>query len=194
MANALRVCKFQATQAAKKASEAANPPAANDLRCQIPPQSISIAGAVSIQQELRCNYKCWPRRRMFIDKPCACRLRILQVAFKSMSKKVLYRKGVKEKRPTRLWFKWHYQVFLFLKLQIKQEQHALRGQDLFTGVIPMLESCKLLAQRVADGGASGWGSCVQDCIMSHEVQLVKKGFIQTPESQVCDKLYLTLII
>jgi len=77
---------------------------------------------------------------------------MLQAAYNSMSKKVLYRKGVKAKRPTGLWFKWHYQVFLFLKLQIKQEQRALRGQDLFTGIIPQLQPRKLLAQQVANGG------------------------------------------
>jgi len=104
---------------------------------------------------------------MFVDKPCSSGLGILQAAFKSMSKKVLYRKGVQEKRPTGLWFKWHYQVFLFLKLQIKQEQHALRGQDLFTGITPQLQPRKLLAQQVADGG--GWGSPVRDRITPHDV-------------------------
>jgi len=115
---------------------------------------------------------------MLVDKSCSRRLSILQAAFKSMSKKVLYRKGVKKQRPTGLWFKWHYQVFLFLKLQIKQEQRALRGQDLFTGIIPPLQSCKLLAQQVADG--RGCGSRVRDRIMSYEVQWIKKQFIPTP--------------
>ena len=109
---------------------------------------------------------------MFVDKPCPRRLRILQVPYKIMNKKVLYRKGLKEKRPTGLFFKWHYQVFLFLKLQIKQEQSALRGPDLFTGIITPLIPRKKLARRVPEGG--GWGSRVQERILSYEVLLGEK--------------------
>jgi len=146
-ANALRVRQFRERQAAKKAIhwQVLNSTAADILRGPIPLESPGTPTPVSIDHELHCDYKCWPRRRMFVHKPCSSRLRILQAAFKSMSKKVLYRKGVQEKRPTGLWFKWHYQVFLFLKLQIKKEHCALRGQDLFTGITPRLQSRKLLA-------------------------------------------------
>ena len=115
---------------------------------------------------------------MFIDKPCHRRLRILQAAYKAMNKKVLYRKGQQLKRPTGLFFKWHYQVFLFLKLQIKQERKALSGPDIFTGITTPLIPRMELARTVAAGG--GWGSRVQKRIMSHEVLWVKRRYIPEP--------------
>jgi len=84
--------------------------------------------------------------------PSPIRLRILKSALKAIFKLVKSR-GSKPK-VLGLHYDWHYHVYLFLKLQVKQEQRALKGPDLFTGEVPVLEFRKVLVHKVADG--VGW--------------------------------------
>jgi len=80
-----------------------------------------------------------------------------------------------ENRPTGLWFKYHYQVYLFLKFELQNEGEALKGPDLFTECARSLVSHKGLAQKVVDGG--GWGQRVRRRIMRDEAPWVKKHVI-----------------
>ena len=77
---------------------------------------------------------------------------------------------------TGLDYDWHYRVYLFLELQVQQERKALKGPDLFTGVVLVLELRKVLAKKVADGG--GWGKRIRDRILRLEVFWVKKRYIE----------------
>ena len=120
-----------------------------------------------VDNALQLDLKSWPRRCMFTNKACSRRLSILKSAYDAIRRKVSVRKGKTEHRPTGLWFKYHYQVYLFLKLQLQNEGKALKRPDLFTGVARSLVSCKGLAQKVVDGG--GWGQKVRTRIMNHEV-------------------------
>jgi len=95
-----------------------------------------------------------------------------------MQRKGCTRKGKIENRPTGLWFKYHYQVYLFLKLQLQNEGKVLKGPDLFTGVTRSLVSRKGLPQNVLDGG--GWGQRVRKRIIRHEALWVKKRLIPEP--------------
>jgi len=143
----------------------------------LPTASIPESHPVVID-EMLLDYKAWPRRRMFIDQPCQRRLQILQEVFKAMSKKVYPRQSKIQYRPCGLYYTWHYQVYLFLKLQLKQEREALKGPDVFTRVQTLLIPRKKLAEKVAHGG--GWGRRVQERIMAHEVLWVTKRIIPQP--------------
>ena len=89
---------------------------------------------------------------MLMDKPCPRRFSILQSAYRAMQRKVYTQKGKMENLPTGLWFKYHYQVYLFLKLELQNKGKALKGPDYFTGVARSQVSCKGLAQKVVDSG------------------------------------------
>ncbi|KAG0124388.1 hypothetical protein HOY82DRAFT_617791 [Tuber indicum] len=84
---------------------------------------------VICQKDLQMDYKSWPRRRMFGVKPFPRRLQILQASFKAMAKVVSNTKLTVKRRPTGLYFTWHLQVYLFLKLQIKEERRGLQNVD-----------------------------------------------------------------
>jgi len=60
------------------------------------------------------------------------------------------------------------------------EKKALEGEDLFTGVKPVLQGRKKLAERVANGG--GWGKTVRDHILRHEVLWITKHQIVEPKT------------
>jgi len=60
------------------------------------------------------------------------------------------------------------------------EKKALEGGDLFTGVKPVLQGRKKLAERVANGG--GWGKKVRDHILRHEVLWITKHQIVEPKT------------
>ena len=182
-ANALRVRKFRARQALAQAQSLASPihpvivhpvpPVSAESNPQSPGESVN-----TVDIELALDYKPWPRRRMFVNQGCPRRLEILEKAYKAMSKNVSNQKTQKAVRPTGLYFKWHYQVYLFLKLQIRQERQVLQGLDLFSGEVAPLVSRKSLARKVTEGG--GWGQKVQERIMRHEVLWVTKRRIPEP--------------
>ena len=142
------------------------------------PAVIPQVETAEVVDEIQLDYESWPRRRMFIDKPCQRRMQILQEAFKALSKKVFPRETKIHRRPLGLYFTWHYQVYLFLKLQLKQEKKALKGPDLFTGVQVPLIPKKELVEQIAKGG--GWGRRVQERILKHEVLWVTKRKIPRP--------------
>jgi len=116
---------------------------------------------------------------MFIDKPYPRRLSILKSAYHAMQRKVRTQNGKIENRPTGLWFKYHYQVYLFLRFQLQHEGKALKVPDLFTGVVGSLVSREGLGPKVVlDGGR--WGQRTRRRIMRHEVSWVKKCLIPEP--------------
>ena len=130
----------------------------------------------------------WPRCLGVKGLPCPIRLRILKSGLKAIFKLVKLR-GSKPK-VVGLHYDWHYRVYLFLKLQVKQEQRALKGPDLFTGEVPVLEFRKVLAQKVADGG--GWGKRIRDGILRQEVSWVKRRYIEKPRQGRYQKILFML--
>ena len=127
---------------------------------------------------MKLDYKAWPGRRMFVDKPCPRHLQILESTLKAISKKVFPRQSAIKSRPPGLHFTWHYQVYLFLHFQLRQEKEGIKGPDPFTGIQTPLLTRKALVQKIAQGG--GWGRRVQERILAHEVMWVKKRIIPEP--------------
>ena len=132
--------------------------------------------------------KSWPRRLGPKNVPSPIRLSILKSALKAIIKLVKPR-GCKPK-VSGLYYDWHYRVYLFLKLQVQQEQKVLQGTDLFTGKVHALENRKVLAKKVADGG--GWGSRIQERIMRQEVSWVKRRYIEKPKQGQHQKILFML--
>jgi len=114
----------------------------------------------------------WPRRLAQRNILSTIRLHILKSAFNAIIK-LVKPKGSKPKI-SGLHYDWDYSGYLrlFLKLQVKKEQRALEGPDLFTGRVHILEFRKMLATMVADGG--GWCKRIQDRILRQEVSCVMK--------------------
>ena len=130
----------------------------------------------------------WPRRLAQRNIPSSIRLHILKSALKAIIK-VVKPRGSKPKI-SGLHYDWHYRVYLFLKLQVKQEEKALEGPDLFTGRVHVLEFRKVLAKRVADGG--GWGKRIRDRILRQEVAWVKQRYIEKPKQGQHQKILFML--
>ncbi|KAG0639110.1 hypothetical protein HOY80DRAFT_1046121 [Tuber brumale] len=132
---------------------------------------------ISLEEEIRLDLKSWPRRRMFTAKACPRRLQILQEAYTAI-KKVSNSKGNTNHQPKGLYFRYHYQVYQFLKLQLQQEWKALEGPNLFSGLTSPIVPRKQLAQKVVEGG--GWGRRVRNRILANEVSWVKYRTIPMP--------------
>lgn len=66
----------------------------------------------------------------------------------------------------------------------------MKGADLFTGVVPTMETRKVLARKVADGG--GWGSRICRRIMRQEVSWVKRRSIELPKQGQHQKILFML--
>lgn len=174
--------------------QAANALVDNNLN-QFAPNRVSESHTESAENEaelertmLAAVKTSWPHRRGGNSVPSVYRLAILEAALQAITKIVKPRS--KKPKVHGLQYAWYFRVYLFLRLQVRQEQKVLKGPDVFTGIVPAIESRKVLAKKVADGGA--WGNRICRRIMRQEVSWVKQRTIEQPRQGQHQKILFML--